>query len=526
MDEKTVTKEEFEYRPVETLFAWLSLLAGYGFCRVVPSWEHPFAALMLILVVYAVTAILFKAQNIKLSFMPICTLVSVGVIAVSLFFSGSSFIHFFSYWFSLCAYLYFVMAAMGNCIEPGFSPYILTDFIKALFVMPFSSFGKIFGALGSIRRQKGAKGILKALLGLVIAVVPVTIIIALLSYDAGFKKIIDSILRFENFDLKSHFLSVLFGIPIGMYIFGAFISNTRHSNADVFSAESCQKKAEKRRGLSVITVVSAVVPILAVYVIYFISQWGYYVSGFSGVLPKGFSYAEYCREGFFELCTVSAINFLLMTGVSRYMKQQNKSAQVICKVICLMFCVLSLILISTAMSKMAMYIENYGLTTSRVYASWFMLVLAVLFALVIIRQFAPRFKLVPVAVAAVVVLYAALALSGVNTRIAKHNVDRYIDGTLKKVDVVTLYELGDDAVPELVRLQEYVCEQKGIDVQTVTKAGASNAYDESVPLEQRIAYFLTCASDSVRDIWTLTLPQMRAKAALESIGYEYLFYMR
>ena len=57
---------------------------------------------------------------------------------------------------------------------------------------------------------------------------------------------------------------------------------------------------------------AAVTPILAVYVIFFISQWSYYVSAFTNVLPADLTYAAYAREGFFQLCGVSALNAAML----------------------------------------------------------------------------------------------------------------------------------------------------------------------------------------------------------------------
>lgn len=51
-----------------------------------------------------------------------------------------------------------------------------------------------------------------------------------------------------------------------------------------------------------------------------------------------------------------------------------------------MLSIFTLILIATAISKMVMYISVYGLTQLRFYTTWFMLLLAVIFVMIIVKQ--------------------------------------------------------------------------------------------------------------------------------------------
>ena len=51
-------------------------------------------------------------------------------------------------------------------------------------------------------------------------------------------------------------------------------------------------------------------------------------------------------------------------------------------------------------------------------------------------------------------MFGLLALSNVDGFIVRYNVGRYLEGSLDTVDVFTMAELGDAAVPELVYLIE------------------------------------------------------------------------
>ena len=209
-------------------------------------------------------------------------------------------------------------------------------------------------------------------------------------------------------------------------------------------------------GFSPVTSCTAVFPVLAVYGVFFFSQLEQYVSAFGGELPADIRYADYAREGFFELCTVSLINFILLTATGMFTRRTEKRrAHPAVRFVHALLSGCTLVLIATAVSKMALYIETYGLTPKRVYAAWFMLVLAAVFALVIVKQFVPRLKLIAVSAVVCVGMFAALGLSNVDGIIAEYNVDRYLDGTLQMLHTDTLVNLGDAAVPARIRAGVY-----------------------------------------------------------------------
>ena len=116
-------------------------------------------------------------------------------------------------------------------------------------------------------------------------------------------------------------------------------------------------------------------------------------------------------------------------------------------------CIFTIALISTAMSKMGMYIDYYGLTRLRVYTSWFMIALLFLFVIVLARQFR-SFQGTRAAVIGCICLFMVLCYGNVDGMIAKYNIDRYQAGTLESLDFDVLSELSDAAVPYLYELYQ------------------------------------------------------------------------
>ena len=102
---------------------------------------------------------------------------------------------------------------------------------------------------------------------------------------------------------------------------------------------------------------------------------------------------------------------------------------------------------------MLLYIDSYGLTPKRVYTSWFMVLLALVFLAVLLRQIFKRFPSACVILIGTLALVALIALPNVDGMIAEYNVDAYVAGKISEIDVETLDSLGDSAVPVMVELE-------------------------------------------------------------------------
>ncbi len=496
------------FTPLECLFAWLCLAAGYLICRIFPVGEHPLGGFLMILALFGVTAIVLKWRGCRLGKLSLLVAASAILISVALILSSNAFLLLFAYGYALVAYCYFLYKATGNTVKNGFSDLIVIDFIKALFVLPFYSFGQMFRAMFSGKANGSGKWIGKLIVGILIAVVPTVAVLVLLSYDSDFSALIQKIFYLDWRAIFSHLGSLVLGIPIGMYLFGLFVSSSDHKASQVLTAQSCKTAAQKMKIASSITVLAAVTPLLFVYVVFFISQWKYYISAFTGVLPQEFSYAQYARDGFFQLCAVSVINLVVIVAAVALMRRSTDRPPLLLKLLTVIYSVFTLVLISTAVAKMVMYINCYGLTPKRVYATWFMALLAVIFVLVVIRQFVQRLPAVAVSLSMCVVFFAALSLSNVDAQIARYNVNRYLDGSLETVDIVAMDELGDAAIPQLVHLAQVLQERND--------AGTSTEEDD------KLYWQLTIWLDREAEAWdakekapfSFNLPSLKAEQAL------------
>jgi len=85
-----------------------------------------------------------------------------------------------------------------------------------------------------------------------------------------------------------------------------------------------------------------------------------------------------------------------------------------------------------------------------------MVLLAVVFTVLIVRQFVQKLPTAAVLTAVFIVMFGALCFSRPDALIAEYNISRYENGTLKELDVPMLCQLSDDAYAVLLAHPEAV----------------------------------------------------------------------
>lgn len=508
-----VEEKKREYTGIESAFAWISFIFGYMFCKAFPAHVNALGAFLLVVFAFTATTVVLKVKNTKIGIIPAVAAVSALIVSATLVLSSNQMLQSLANAYAMVTYCYYIYAAQGNSIKKGFTDFIVIDYHKSLFVAPFNKLGSMLQGMFSGRTKKSGAVLGKLIKGGLIAFIPTILVCGLLSYDRGFYRIIENMVSYIDMDAGNVFgniWSLGLGIIVGQYIFRLFLASSDKA-VEATDEEECVAKLKSIQRAHVITTLTAVLPIIFIYVIFFISQWGYYMSAFSGKLPEGLSYAEYAREGFFQLCMVSFINMIIIVFVQLFMNVEKSVVSKIKVGIVITYAVCTLILIATAMSKMALYIESYGLTQKRVYSSWLMIVLALLFVVIVVKQFVGKLNAVALSCAVVVVMFAGLALSNVDGMIARYNVDRYLEGSLETVDIRVMKDLGDAAVPEMVYLYKELDER-----------GAEDVYSSENVLYDRVENYLMemilNSANEPRDVMSYTVPYLKAKAALKGTG--------
>jgi len=165
-----------------------------------------------------------------------------------------------------------------------------------------------------------------------------------------------------------------------------------------------------------------------------------------GILPDGYTLAEYARRGFFEMAWLSFINLGLMC-LAMGLVEKKAGAPALTRGLCLFLGLAALFLIAAASAKMLLYISGYGLTRKRVLTEVFMLWLGVTTILVSVWLFKPRFPYMKGAVICALILGCVTFWADVDTQVARYNVRAYQSGQLETIDMGHMSSLGDGALP-------------------------------------------------------------------------------
>ncbi len=176
--------------------------------------------------------------------------------------------------------------------------------------------------------------------------------------------------------------------------------------------------------------------------------------GGAGALEAaGLTVAEYARRGFFELAAVAALALPLLLvahGVVGGEAHGSRRAERAFRIAAGVLVVLVLVLLASAADRMRLYLDAFGLTQARFYASALMVWLGAVFAWAAATLL--RGRAAPFALGTLVSAWAfLLALHVVNpdARIATTNLARAAAG--EPLDAAYLHGLSTDAAPALAR---------------------------------------------------------------------------
>ena len=159
----------------------------------------------------------------------------------------------------------------------------------------------------------------------------------------------------------------------------------------------------------------------------------------------GLTYADYARGGFWQLSFVTGLTLVVLAGAARWAPRASARDRVLFRVILGALAGLTLVIVGSALHRMNLYADTYGLTRLRLLVAcceaWFGLVLLLVLASGVRMKalWLPR-----VAIAAGVLALLGLAAANPDRVIAEHNIKQ-----TRTVDLVYLGNLSPDAAPGL-----------------------------------------------------------------------------
>lgn len=167
----------------------------------------------------------------------------------------------------------------------------------------------------------------------------------------------------------------------------------------------------------------------------------------TGLLP-----AEYARQGFWQLLWATVLTLIVIALALRWAPRGGPGDRTLVRSVLGTLCVLTLVVVASALRRMDLYVDAFGLTRLRISVAAVELWLGVVLVLILAAGvFGARLlpRAIAVSAAAGVLAFGLISPDGL---IAQQNVERY--GSHRTIDIDYLKGLSADAVPALDELPE------------------------------------------------------------------------
>lgn len=359
------------------------------------------------------------------------------------------------------------------------------DSLSLLLIHPFSHLQDKVAAF-SIKKHSHSQA-KSVLLGALVTLPVLAVASALLvASDENFSRIVQSVAGslFDGFGAT--FVRLVLACIIGSYLLSMLIS----------AASLVERKAPAAPAQANATIMSMLIGALCALYAAFVAVQGMSVAGVLSQQVRGASfYSAYARDGFFELCAVTVLNFAVFLVAHIFRKDITKSMRILLTTLG----GFTQALIVIAIVKMSLYMNHYGLTLLRVQTLWFMVSLFLTFAVLIALQWKKFDGFKCVAMLATVSILA-ISYTNIGGLVARVNVDRYLSGSLTHLSIDQYGQFPYEAAPHLIR-------------------GYQGINDPEEKL--RIAYFLTDINER-EDVGALneSVQQILARAELKAFCEE------
>lgn len=348
--------------------------------------------------------------------------------------------------FNLLAVLTLVVLAAPRAVPAGFRTTGIADLARAGIEsavctlggpLPAAAMDVDWAGAGSAGRGRpfaaAAAGIL--------AVLPVLILFGSLlsSADPLFGRMLRSLFAFDLNVVAEHVVT----IAAGSWLVAGFIRWA-------FVARPHERPAVPAGiGIGVPAVAAGLGAVALLFAAFIAVELRYLFGGDALVRSlTGLSYAEYARQGFFQLTWVAGLSVPLLLAADWLVGTRDAAAlRTIRRLSGVVLLLIAVILVS-AMVRMRLYVTAYGLTEQRFYATAIMLWLGavfVVFATTVLRGRRERFA----SAALVAVLAAVLTLNAVNPDAVIARADLARIGGAGRFDAAYLGTLSADAIPAI-----------------------------------------------------------------------------
>lgn len=415
---------------------------------------------------------------------------------------------------------------------------------KELFLLPFTAIANCMTGLidgfGFLRKMKFFRNekVRHVLLGVLIAIPLLIVVFALLtSADMIFSSWTETAMDYIFFS-SNPYLACLLTVVIYAVAYGIMAAASRMMATKQATGHEQGRRANLqagvqaavvqgnedvlpgKKGSNALTAITVTLLLTLVYLLFCGIQLYFLFGGGNISLPDGFTYAEYARQGFFQLLAVTVLNVIVLMFCRKAAGESS-----VLRVVLTVFSACTYVMIASAAMRMLLYVDAYSLSFLRIMVLWFLGLNTLLVTGIILAIYRAKFPLFRYFVAVSAVCYIVLAYANVDYIIAAYNTKSR--EKMEKIDIDYLTTLSSDAAPVLLpALNEIITAEKN----SMPGNGAENpivrAYYE-LSEDRKLAIKMTC-SDYVRNIaenektdfrsWNLS--RHRAQEMIEEYGFQ------
>ena len=239
----------------------------------------------------------------------------------------------------------------------------------------------------------------------------------------------------------------------------------------------------------------------ALFLLFIGFQVPYFFGGETFLRDQGLVYAEYARNGFFQLITVAGIVFCISWAVYAFTHMRERWSRVLTVGL---IAETAVILIS-AVKRLLLYIDAYGLSVSRWWAMLVIFIIALTLGTILISALlkTPYHQLAKTTFLMLLVITSLPLLWNVEASVVRYNAERYASGKTDIFDHAYIWSLSSDAVPEMVDIVAAPISTRMAEIQT--------------SLRERLTLKSSELNMNSSDWRNLVISDYRAIAALEKL---------
>lgn len=312
-----------------------------------------------------------------------------------------------------------------------------------------SEIKKVFFIQSSDKKIGRGKKIVKAIF---ITVPIVLIVLALLiSADSIFAEMFNGIIeKLQNIFTTELITSLFFRIVVLIIVFIYIVTILYNLLQQKTSYAELQNKEHKvNKKIDSFTFHCIITVLNIIYLVFCLIQITYLFN--AKEMINDFQYADYARQGYFQLIIVSIINLILIVS-SNSINNGNKSYTTIMKLALVLFTIIILI---SSFYRMYLYEQEYGLTFLRIVVFLAIITELMLMIPTVLYILNKNINLFSSYVIIITAMYIVLNFINIDSLIVKRNVELFYEKGEKTEDIDMYYlkhNISIDGIKEMQKL--------------------------------------------------------------------------